>query len=136
AGGARRRSGQGGRAAAAAASRRGLAEAPVPAMRGALDGPAIVVLLAVGDVDEAAELAAELDGLAERAGCPPVTAAAAYANAGVELARFDPAGALPYARRAVREWSGIRCPFETARARVLLARALLGAGDAASADRE
>lgn len=128
--------GHGRRDAAAAAIRRCLAESPAPALRCALIGPAIDVLLAVGEIDEAAELAAELDELAELAGCPPVTAAAAYANAGVELARFDPAGALPYARRAVREWSGIRCPFESARARVLLARALLGAGDAASADRE
>lgn len=109
--------------AAVAAVRRCLAQVPLPALRIRLLPGAADVLLAAGEVDDAAGLADELDGLATLTGCSSVAAAAAYAHAGVDLARGDPAGALPYARRAVLQWGGVGCPFEVARARVLLARA-------------
>lgn len=91
------------------------------------------MLLAAGEVDDAAGLADELDGLATLTGCSSVAAAAAYVHAGVDLARGDPAGALPYARRAVLQWGGVGCPFEVARARVLLARACAALDDARTA---
>ncbi|HJC68575.1 MAG TPA: response regulator transcription factor, partial [Candidatus Brachybacterium intestinipullorum] len=58
---------------------------------------------------------------------------AAYAHAGVDLARGDAAGALPYARKAVLQWGGVGCPFEVARARVVLARACAAMEDVRTA---
>ncbi|MEW1979567.1 helix-turn-helix transcriptional regulator [Citricoccus sp. NPDC079358] len=118
-----------------------MAETVLPAQRVSLIPAALDVLLAAGGTDapegplisEAAALADELDDLAELTGCASVVAAAADAHAGVELARRDPGGALPYARKAVQAWGGVACPFEVARSRVVLARALAGVGDMASA---
>lgn len=118
---------------AVAAVRRCLAQVPLPALRIGLLPGAAEVLLAAGEVDDAAGLADELDGLATLTGCSSVAAAAAYVHAGVDLARGDPAGALPYARRAVLQWGGVGCPFEVARARVLLARACAALDDARTA---
>lgn len=123
--------------AAVAAVRRCLAETPIPAQRVGLLPAAAEVLLAAGAtgeapeeaIGEAAALAAELDELAALTECASVSAAAAYAHAGVELAGGDVAGALPYAHQAVHAWGGVGCPFEQARSRVLRARALEGLGD-------
>ncbi|MGM7668589.1 LuxR C-terminal-related transcriptional regulator [Microbacterium sp. A93] len=126
---------------ALAAVHRCLAETVLPAHRVSLLPAAAEVLLAAGATEDPAgpliaetdALADELDALAELTGCASVTAAAAHAHAGVELARRDPGGALPYARKAVQGWGGVGCPFEVARSRVVLARALAGAADVASA---
>ncbi|MEV4901947.1 helix-turn-helix transcriptional regulator [Citricoccus sp. NPDC055426] len=119
--------------AAVAAVRRCLAETPLPAHRVALLPAAVEVLVRAGtagdSVEEVAGLAAELDELATLTECASVSAAAAYAHAGVELARGDAAGALPYAHKAVHEWGGVGCPFEQARSRALRARALARVGD-------
>ena len=116
-----------------AAVRRCLAQSPLPAHRIGLLPGAAEVLQAGGEVDEAAGLADELDALATLTGCPSVSAAAAYAHAGVDLARGDAAGALPYARKAVLQWGGVGCPFEVARARVVLARACAAMEDVRTA---
>lgn len=119
--------------AAVAAVRRCLAQVSLPALRIGLLPGAVEVLLAVGEVEEAAGLADQLDVLATLTACSSVSAAAAHAHAGVDLARGDPAGALPYARRAVLQWGGVGCPFEVARARVVLARACAALDDTQTA---
>ncbi|WP_413543886.1 LuxR C-terminal-related transcriptional regulator [Citricoccus nitrophenolicus] len=143
---------QGRRADALAAVHRCLAETVLPAQRVLLVPAAVELLLTAVDSGDAGEaggagdteealgglgaLAEELDGLAGLTGCASVAAAAAAAHAGVQLARRDPGGALPYARKAVQGWHAVGCPFEVARSRVMLARALAGVGDKASAQEE
>ena len=122
--------------AAGAAVERCLAESVVPAHRVSPLPAAGEVFLAAGATEEAARVLTELDSLAETTGCAPVAAAAASAHAQTELARGDASGALPYARKAVRLWSEIGCPFEAARARVLIAHALRAAGDERSCREE
>lgn len=122
--------------AAVAAVRRCLAQTPLPVHRIGLIPGAAEVLLAAGEVDEAAGLAEELDRLATLTECASVSASAAYTHAGIELARDDPAGALPYARKAVLQWGGVGCPFEVARSRVVLATAIAALGDAQTAGGE
>lgn len=123
-------------AAAAVAVRRCLAETAVPARRVHLLPGAIEILLGVGDADRARALRDELDGLAAMTRCDPVVGAAAQARATVALAEGDPEGALAGARTAVRAWTAAGAPFEVGRARVVLARALRGLGDAESARAE
>lgn len=122
--------------AAVAAVRRVLAQVPLPALRIGLLPGVTEVLLAAGEIDDAAGLADELDGFATLTGCTSVSAAAAYAHARVDLARGDPAGALPYARRAVLQWGEVGCPYEVARARVVLARSCAALGDTQTAAEE
>ncbi len=124
---------RGERDAALGAIRRRLKETPLPALRVLLLPEAVELFLAAGQGEDAARLAEELDGLAALTGCSSVAASAAHAHAGVELDRGDPAGALPYARKAVQGWGAVGAPFQLARSRLGLARALIGVGDAASA---
>lgn len=128
--------GRGQKDAAAAAVRRCLAETTVPVRRVHLLPGAIEILLGVGDLESARSLLEELDGLAAMTGCDPVVAAAAQTHATVALADGDPAGALVRARTAVRAWSGAGAPFEVARSRVVVARALRELGDEESARAE
>jgi ATP/maltotriose-dependent transcriptional regulator MalT len=58
---------------------------------------------------------------------------AAYAAAGVALARGDAAWAVPELRRAVRLWNDLGAPYESARCRLRLGRALRSLGDERSA---
>ena len=120
-------------AAALAAVQRLLAETHDPVNRSRLLPAAVEVLLAAADVDAAAERATELAGIAESFGCRAVSARAAYAEATVALARGDGAGALPFLRRALVLWADLDAPYETARCRLGVARALRRLGDEASA---
>ncbi|MGH3347701.1 MAG: response regulator transcription factor, partial [Nocardioides sp.] len=69
-------------------------------------------------------------------GCLSLTAAAAQAYGQVELAAGDASGALPYLRKAQQLWTRVDAPFERARTRVLMGRALTALGDHASGRRE
>lgn len=122
--------------AAAAAVDRCLAERIIPARRIPLLPQSIEVYLLLGDIERAAELAAELEQLARQSGCEIALAAAAQAYAGLELLRADAPAALPYARKAIQAWKKIGCPYRATQSRVLLGRALRVVGDKASADAE
>ncbi|TCC05772.1 helix-turn-helix transcriptional regulator [Kribbella soli] len=121
---------------AVAAVRRLLAETGDPVHRSRMLAGAVEVLLAGDALAEAVAAADELDTIANRFGCAGLRAAAAYCSALVALADDDPDRALPHARTAARLWGELRAPYELARAKVLVGRAvrLLGDDDSASAE--
>jgi ATP/maltotriose-dependent transcriptional regulator MalT len=125
---------QGRTRAAAAACRRLLAEATDPVHRSRLL-PAAVEVLVEASATEVRELAAELEAVATGFGCPALLAAAAQSSGLVEL-DDDPAGALPYLRKAAALWSRVDDPYAVGRVRVLTGRALAALGDEDSARRE
>lgn len=100
-----------------------------PVERNRLLPAAVEVLLAVGRVEDASALAVELDGIAESFGCPALRAASAVATARVALARDDATASAASARRAIDAWTELAVPYESARARVVLGRALRLLGD-------
>ncbi|MCP2318356.1 regulatory protein, luxR family [Nocardia amikacinitolerans] len=120
-------------AAALAAVRRLVAEAPDPVHRSRVLPAAIDVLLASDAPEEAAKLSAELADIAARFGCAALRAMAARAAGCVAMARGDHVTAVPELRQAARLWADIGAPYETARCRVDLGRALRGLGDEESA---
>jgi DNA-binding CsgD family transcriptional regulator len=121
---------------AVAAVRRLLAETPDPVHRSRLLAGAVEVLLAGDAPDQAEAAAGELSTIANGFGCAGLRASAAYCLALVAIEGGDPDRALPQARLAVQLWSELRAPYEAARAKVLMARAvrLLGEEDSATAD--
>ena len=127
---------RGDQSAAVAAVERLLAEPGGPVQRCRVLPAAVELLLAAGQVDRTRDLAEELSGIADDVGCEPLQAAAAQASGAVELAGGDPAGALPYLRKAQQLWARAEAPVDRARARVLLGRALASVGDADAARRE
>ena len=127
---------RGEQAAAVAAMDRLLAEPGGPVQRCRILPAAVEVLLATGQVDRARDLAEELSGIADDFGCEPLKAAAAQAAGAVELIGGDPAGALPYLRKAQQLWARTEAPVDRARARALLGRTMSEIGDAEAARRE
>ena len=94
---------------------------------------AVDVLVAVGEIDDAASLADQLCGFGSAFGSTALQAAGEYARASVALARAEPEAALAAARRAADAWARLSAPYEVARCRVLIGRALRLIGDAESA---
>lgn len=136
---------QGRTEAAAAAIRRVIGDRrdPYPGVVDEVAGPrtraemlaaAVEILLAAGDVAAAGVAADELQRMAEQRETPLFTAVTARALGMVLLARDEPAEALEVLDRARACWVELQAPYETARTRVLVARALrkLGDGDTAS----
>jgi DNA-binding NarL/FixJ family response regulator len=123
-------------AAAVTTIRRLLAETHGPVRRSRLLPAAIEVLLTAGELEDARRCAAELADIGSTFGFPAPQAAAAYATATVMLAAGQLTKALDAARTASRLWSQIEAPYESARARVVLAQALRGLGDEESARAE
>jgi ATP/maltotriose-dependent transcriptional regulator MalT len=123
-------------AAAVTAIRRLLTETHGPVQRSRLLPSAVEVLLAAGDLDEARRCAEELTGIGSAFGFPAPQAAAAYATATVALEAGEHTEALDAARKACQLWTGITAPYEAARARVVLAKALRALGDEDSAKAE
>jgi DNA-binding CsgD family transcriptional regulator len=113
-----------------------LGEPAGPVQRCRLLPAAVELLLAAGQVDRAREPAEELGRLASDFRCPALEAAAAHAAGAVELGAGDAAGALPYLRKAQQLWARVEAPYERARTRVLMGRALTALGDDASGRRE
>jgi DNA-binding CsgD family transcriptional regulator len=128
--------GRGELAAAVAATDRLLAEPGGPVQRCRILPAAVEVLLAAGQVDRARDLAEELSGIADDFGCEPLKAAAAQAAGAVELSGGDPAGALPYLRKAQQLWARSEAPVDRARARALMGLALGEIGDAEASRRD
>ncbi|QGN34347.1 LuxR family transcriptional regulator [Microlunatus sp. Gsoil 973] len=122
--------------AAVGAVRRLLAEQTEPTAGCRLLPAAVEVLLAAGSVEEARTAATALDEVATRLGTSAVQAMAAYADGAVELAVGDAAGSLPYLRKAAQLWGRVDSPYEVARTRVLIGRALGTMGDGGSAETE
>jgi hypothetical protein len=84
--------------------------------------------LAVGDVDRARSAAAEREVTAARFHSTALSAGAALARARVRLADGDAAGAEQSSAEAVRLWSEVGAPYETAVARTALADAHAASG--------
>ena len=119
--------------AASAAIHRVVAEVQDPVHRSQLLPTAVDVLVAVGELEEAASLADQLGGFGSAFGCSALQAAGEYARASVALARADAEDALAAARGAADAWARLSAPYEVARCRVLIGRALRLIGDAESA---
>ncbi|HYG72284.1 MAG TPA: LuxR C-terminal-related transcriptional regulator, partial [Actinomycetota bacterium] len=71
----------------------------------------------------------ELDLVVTAIGTPALDAVAATVRGAVALAERDVARAIESLRDAIATWHELRLPYETARARALLGRALIAAGD-------
>lgn len=127
---------QGKRGPAAAALRRALSETTLPLKRAALLPAYVETLLATGDVGEARVVSHELTEIAERQGGEALTAMAAQAGGAVALAENDPGAALASLRRAWQAWQDLDAPYDSARARVLIAQACAELGDADAATLE
>lgn len=120
--------------AAVASMRRADAEWTSPIARLSLLPAYVEVMLASGEVSAATTAATELSELAATYGTVALLAEADRARGAVLLTRGDSEGALVRLRRAVEGWRSLDAPYETARTRVLIARACraLGDGDTAT----
>ena len=96
----------------------------------------VAACVAVGDEQAASESVAELEDLARRFGTPGPAAAAAVARGHLALHRGDTKEAIAALQMGVRTWSEVEAPYQSAQARVLLARALTADGDDAGAGLE
>ena len=123
-------------APAVSAVRRLLAEARTPVHRSRLLPAAVQVMIAAQLPDEARVYCDELSAIAAAFGNSAFQAMAAYATASVELISGHDQEALGHARESCHLWSEIGAPYEAARARVLIARALRQLGDEDSAASE
>ena len=119
--------------AAVAAVRRLLAGSGIAMERSRLLPGAVEVMLAAGDVDEAAGLADELSATAKSFGCTALRAAAGFATGQVALARGDDEAVVAAVSPATEAWASLDAAYEVARCRVLLGRALRRLGDEQSA---
>jgi len=122
--------------AALAAMRRVLAAADGPLHRARLLPAAVEISLGAGDVSAARSASRELDGLAGRYATPAAQATAAQARAAVLLAEGQAQAALGALREASDLWQEVEAPYETARCRLLMARACRELGDNESAELE
>ena len=120
---------RGSAAAAEGAARRLLAETRTDVARARILPGVVAVLLATGDAETARACAAELDAYARAFGSDVLAGRAAYAGGLVELSGGDPAGALPYLRRAHQAWVRLGMPYEAASAQAATGRALVALGD-------
>jgi ATP/maltotriose-dependent transcriptional regulator MalT len=118
---------------AARTSRQLVAEAAAPFVRARMLRAHIEIMIAVGSVDEARRAADELMSIAAPASMPLLDAIAFCAHGAALLAESEPAQALSPLRRAVAAWRDIDAPYELARARELIGRALRALDDAEGA---
>jgi DNA-binding CsgD family transcriptional regulator/tetratricopeptide (TPR) repeat protein len=122
--------------AAAAAIRRALEEARRSTAPATTPGrtryllAAVEILLAAGDHAGAAEAAAELASTAEAANLPFLRASAAQVSGAIAVEGTMTNEGLEDLRLAQRLWTELDAPYEVARVRVLIGRALRALGDA------
>jgi len=124
------------RDAALGAAQRLLAETGGPVDRARVLPGVAEILLACDAVAEARPVATELEQVAAEFGCAGLQAIAAYVSGCVELEGGDAAGALPYLRKAAALWRQLEAPYEVARVRVQVGRALAALGDEVSSASE
>jgi len=122
--------------AACAAVRRVLSAATDPLRRAKLLPAYVEIALAAGDTREAHAASAELEKIASRYETEALQALSAHARGAVDLAEGRAQAALGALRRAFELWQRCQAPYESARARVLIARACLELGDVESAGLE
>ena len=123
-------------AAAISAINRLVAEAQGPVHQSWMLPAAVEILVSAGLVDQARQHSDQLASIASSFGNAALRAMARYAAATVSLASGDTENALGDARESSRLWSEVGSPYESARARVLVARALRELGDEDSATAE
>jgi DNA-binding CsgD family transcriptional regulator len=70
-----------------------------------------------------------LADLARRFGCAALQAMSAFATASLTIREGDPAGALPYLRKATALWGRVGSPYEVARCRMSIGLACRALGD-------
>jgi ATP/maltotriose-dependent transcriptional regulator MalT len=114
---------------ARAGLRLALAAEHQPARRARLLAARIEAAVAADDLDEARGALGELSSLTANAGAPGYDAEVATAEGIVALAEGRIPEALVRLRHATAAWRVLRLPYETARVRVLCARALRAADD-------
>jgi DNA-binding CsgD family transcriptional regulator len=90
---------------------------------------AVEIRLAAGDLKGAADAAAALEAAAGRADVPFLDATSAQMAGAVALESGADHDALEALRRAHRLWADMDAPYEVARVRVLIGRALRALGD-------
>ena len=130
---------QGRPASAAAMVTRALTAAGGDALaRARLLPAAVEIFLALGDVAHARDAAEELEALAARYPTVGMRAVATTAGGAVAVATGDAATGCVLLRQAVDAWQRVDARYETAQARLRLARALAGLGelDGAAAERD
>ena len=109
---------------AVAAVRRAAAEREDDRVRRArVLGALVEVLLAAGEVAEAAAGVTELEDIADELDSVYLRAVAAESRGAVLLAQGQPREAVAVLRRAWRSWQSLDAPYESARVRVRIARA-------------
>lgn len=89
----------------------------------------VEIALAGDDIETARSAVAELAELATVFASPAILASAASARGATLLAEGDTCGAVECLRRGADLWSDAHAPYDRARTRTLLARALLEEGD-------
>jgi class 3 adenylate cyclase len=104
--------------------------------RGRLLPAFVEISLTARDLDLARKGADELESIAATYDTPTLQAAAATARGSVLLAMGDAKAAARVLRAAVKRWQEIDAPYESAQARVLLARAVGMQGDQEGASLE
>jgi DNA-binding NarL/FixJ family response regulator len=104
--------------------------------RPGLLGAYVQIMLAAGDVAAARAGADELSTTARRLGAPVLQAASAHAEGSVLLAEDDPRAALERLRNACDAWRELDAPYEVARVRASIGRALRDLGDGDGAEIE
>jgi len=113
--------------------RRLLAERQDPVHRSQVLPAAVEVLVASGELEDAAALADQLREFGTAFDCSALRATGDYATALVALARGESETALMAARRGAEKWAELEAPYEVARCRVLAGRTLRLLGDEESA---
>ena len=121
---------------AASMLRRAVAEHPRELERAALLPAYVTVMLAIDDADTAAAASRQLQEIADRQSSDLLAALATEAEAAVLLTVGDHPAALTAARRAAQTWQSLSAPYDLARARVLVGRALHHLGDEESSSME
>jgi ATP/maltotriose-dependent transcriptional regulator MalT len=124
---------QGDVASAASGVRRVLAETQDGPRRARLLPACVEISLAAGDLEQARAARDELAAIASSYGTRVLDIMAAQARGAVALAEGDALAALVALRQAADGWRSLDAPYETARVRVLLARACAELGDEDSA---
>ncbi len=121
---------------ACSAVRRMLSEPRDRIQRSQLLPGAIAILLAGHDLGTARPVVGELEEIADAFDSTSIKAMAGYAVGALALAEDRPGDALDALRPALRGWRELGWPYETARTRVLVGRALRALGDEESAAAE
>jgi class 3 adenylate cyclase len=99
--------------------------------------PAFVeISLGTGSLEAARTAAQEFESIADTYDAPALHAAAHVARGAVLLAEGNMREAARTLRRAVAHWQAVEAPYEVARARVLLAQAIMAQGDGETAGLE